>query len=73
MPVSYLKIDGVFTKEIVKDKVSYAMVKSINEIGHVMGLKTIAEFTENKEILDALKEIGVDYAQGYFIHKPDAL
>jgi len=73
MPVSYLKIDGVFTKEIVKDKVSYAMVKSINEIGHVMGLKTIAEFTENKEILDTLKEIGVDYAQGYFIHKPDAL
>ncbi len=73
MPVSYLKIDGVFTKEIVKDKVSYAMVKSINEIGHVMGLKTIAEFTENQEILDSLKEIGVDYAQGYFIHKPDAL
>ncbi len=73
MPVAYLKIDGVFTKEIVKDKVSYAMVKSINEIGHVMGLKTIAEFTENKEILDTLKEIGVDYAQGYFVHKPDAL
>ena len=73
MPVSYLKIDGVFTKEIVKDKVSYAMVKSINEIGHVMGLKTIAEFTENEEILNALKEIGVDYAQGYFVHKPDAL
>ena len=73
MPVSFLKIDGVFTKEIVKDKVSYAMVKSINEIGHVMGLKTIAEFTENQEILDSLKEIGVDYAQGYFIHKPDKL
>ena len=73
MPVAYLKIDGFFTKEIVKDKVSYAMVKSINEIGHVMGIKTIAEFVENREILEKLKEIGVDYAQGYHLHKPEAL
>ena len=73
MPVDYLKIDGFFTKEIATDKVSYAMVKSINEIGHVMGIKTIAEFVENREILEKLKEIGVDYAQGYFVHKPEAL
>jgi len=73
MPVTFLKIDGVFVKEIVEDKVSYAMVKSINEIGHVMGLKTIAEFVENQEILDKLFEIGVDYAQGYHVHKPEEL
>ena len=48
----------------------YAMVKSINEIGHVMGKKTVAEFVENAEILHKLEEVGVDYAQGYFIGKP---
>jgi len=73
MPVSYLKIDGFFTKEIVKDEISRVMVKSINEIGHVMGIKTIAEFVENEEILEQLKEIGVDYAQGYFVHTPEPL
>jgi EAL domain-containing protein (putative c-di-GMP-specific phosphodiesterase class I) len=46
------------------------MVKSINEIGHVMGMKTIAEFVENDEIKGMLKEIGVDFAQGYGIGKP---
>ena len=73
MPVSYLKIDGMFIKEIVKDKVSYTMVKSINEIGHVMNIKTIAEFVEDADILSKLKEIGVDYAQGYHIHKPEMM
>ena len=73
MPVAFLKIDGIFTKEIADDIVSYTMVKSINEIGHVMGLKTIAEFVENEEILQKLREIGVDYAQGYHVHKPEPL
>ncbi|MFB3090824.1 MAG: EAL domain-containing protein, partial [Gammaproteobacteria bacterium] len=50
---------------IVNDPIDYAMVNSINEIGHKMGLKTIAEFAENKKILDKLKQIGVDYVQGY--------
>jgi len=71
--IDYLKIDGSFVKEIVNEPTSYAMVKSINEVGHVMGLKTIAEFVENKEIFLKLKEIGVDYAQGYYIHKPEQL
>lgn len=70
LPVDYLKIDGVFVKDIVDDPIDLAMVRSINEIGHVMGKKTIAEFVENKEIFDKLKEIGVDYAQGYGIAKP---
>lgn len=73
LTIDYLKIDGSFIKEIVNESTSYAMVKSINEIAHVMGLKTIAEFVENKEILTKLEEIGVDYVQGYYIHKPEQL
>ena len=63
--IDYLKIDGFFVKGIDEDPIDYAMVNSINEIGHEMGLKTIAEFVENKKILDKLKQIGVDYVQGY--------
>jgi len=70
LPIDYLKIDGVFVKDIVIDPIDYAMVKSINEIGHAMGLKTIAEFVENESILEKLKEIGVDYVQGYSIGYP---
>jgi diguanylate cyclase (GGDEF)-like protein/PAS domain S-box-containing protein len=70
LPVDFLKIDGTFVKDIVDDKIDYAMVKSINEIGHVMGKKTIAEFVENDAILEKLREIGVDYAQGYGVDRP---
>jgi diguanylate cyclase (GGDEF)-like protein/PAS domain S-box-containing protein len=70
LPVDKLKIDGVFIKGIDKDPINFAMVKSINEIGHVMGLETIAEFVETKSILDTLKNIQVDYVQGYYISKP---
>lgn len=73
IPVNFLKIDGSFVKDIDTDKTSYAMVKSINEVGHSMGLKTIAEFVENEAILNKLKEIGVDFSQGYHIHKPRPL
>jgi EAL domain-containing protein (putative c-di-GMP-specific phosphodiesterase class I) len=54
----------------LEDKVDLAMVKSINEVGHVMGKKTIAEFVENEAIFNLLHELGVDYAQGYGISKP---
>jgi|GEM_PF-2051294 len=70
LPVDYLKIDGSFVKDICEDPIDFAMVKSINEIGHVMGKRTIAEFVENDAILEKLKELGVDYAQGYGISKP---
>lgn len=70
LPVDFLKIDGVFVKDILDDKVDLAMVRSINEVGHVMGKKTVAEFVENKQIFDLLKELDVDYAQGYGIAKP---
>jgi diguanylate cyclase (GGDEF)-like protein len=65
-----LKIDGSFVKDMLHNPDDYAMVKSMNDIGHSLGLCTVAEFVESSQILDALREIGVDYAQGYVIHKP---
>lgn len=73
LPVDYLKIDGMFVRDIVHDKFDQAMVESINSIGQLMGLKTIAEFVENEEIIKKLKRIGVDYVQGYHIGKPAPL
>jgi len=73
LPVNFLKIDGSFVKDIVNDSVDAAMVAAINNIGHVMQLKTIAEFVENPEILAKLREMGVDYAQGYEIGHPQPL
>jgi diguanylate cyclase (GGDEF)-like protein len=70
MPVDYLKIDGGFVKDIVDDPIDRAMVSAINQVGQIMGIKTIAEFVENDEILSALKVINVDYVQGYGIEKP---
>ncbi|MGD8931122.1 MAG: EAL domain-containing protein, partial [Chromatiales bacterium] len=70
LPVDFLKIDGLFVKDILDDPMDLAMVKSINEIGKVMGKLTIAEFVENTDILEKLREIGVDYAQGYAIGRP---
>jgi EAL domain-containing protein (putative c-di-GMP-specific phosphodiesterase class I) len=70
LPVDYLKIDGMFVKDIVDDPIDHAMVKSINEIGQIMGMQTIAEFVENDEIKGMLRDIGVNYAQGFGISKP---
>jgi len=73
LPVEFLKIDGVFVKDIVNDSLDKAMIKSINEIGHIMGKETIAEFVENQAVVDALHDIGVDYAQGYYYSVPAPL
>lgn len=73
LDVDYLKIDGAFVKDMAHDPVDFAMVESINRIGHVMGIQTIAEFVENEAILRKLQEIGVDFAQGYGMHKPEPL
>ena len=70
LTVDYLKIDGMFVKNIVDDPIDRAMVKSINEIGQVMGMQTIAEFVENDEIQTILHDIGVNFAQGYGVGKP---
>ncbi|HEY9609927.1 EAL domain-containing protein [Allocoleopsis sp.] len=73
LPVDYLKIDGGFVRQIVDEPTDLAMVEAINHIGHVMGLQTIAEFVENKAILEKITAIRVDYAQGYGIAKPRPL
>jgi diguanylate cyclase (GGDEF)-like protein/PAS domain S-box-containing protein len=70
LPVDYLKIDGSFVKDMLDDPINRAMVEVINHIGHVMGKRTIAEFVETPLIEQALMEIGVDYAQGYLIERP---
>ena len=73
LPVDKIKIDGIFVRDILTDKIDYAMVEAINRIGHEMGIETVAEFVENQAILEKLKIIGVDYAQGYGLHIPALL
>jgi EAL domain-containing protein (putative c-di-GMP-specific phosphodiesterase class I) len=70
LPVDYLKIDGIFVQDICNDEIDLAMVKSINEIGHLMGKQTIAEFVESKDVYDKIEALGIDYAQGYWISQP---
>jgi diguanylate cyclase (GGDEF)-like protein/PAS domain S-box-containing protein len=73
LPVDFLKIDGEFVQGMVNDRVKRALVESIHQIGNVMGIKTIAECVENRETLEALQKIGVDYAQGFFLARPQPL
>ena len=68
--VEYLKIDGAFIKDLANNNADIAIVKSMNEIAHSLNMKTIAEYVENNDILNILKDIGVDYVQGYGIQKP---
>lgn len=70
LPVDYLKIDGMFVRDVHTDPLDRALVRSINDVGKVMGKKTIAEFVENDDIMRVLAEVGVDYAQGYGVGKP---
>src|SRR5215468_6787403 len=69
-PVDFLKIDGSFVREILRDPIDREMVRSINEIGHLTGKQTIAEFAENAEIIQMLTSLGIDYAQGYGVAQP---
>ncbi|GMR16783.1 MAG: hypothetical protein BMS9Abin31_1163 [Gammaproteobacteria bacterium] len=73
LPVNYLKIDGSFVKDISRDEIDRAMVESIQQIGEVMKLRTIAEHVEDESTLNILEEIGVDYAQGYHLGRPEAI
>ena len=70
LPVNYLKIDGHFVRQMDKDPMDRAMTESINRIGHIMGLKTVAEFAETDLIIDELRAVGVDFAQGYGVERP---
>jgi len=73
LPAEFVKIDGMFVLGLEANPHDYAVVKSINEIAHVMGKQTIAEHVETPEVLELLKTIGVDYAQGYLLGKPQPL
>ena len=73
LPVDYLKIDGVFIRDMAVDPMDHAIVEAINRIAHILGLKTVAEFVEDETTLERLRTLKVDYAQGYFIAKPEAL
>jgi diguanylate cyclase (GGDEF)-like protein/PAS domain S-box-containing protein len=73
LPVQYLKIDGSFVRKLETEPVDRALVESINHIGHVLGLETIAEWAETPQVIETLRAIGVDYAQGYGVGRPIAL
>ena len=70
LPVDYLKIDGSFVTDMSNDMIDYAMVDAINQLGHVMGIGTIAECAESEEVVDSLRKLGVDFAQGYAMGSP---
>lgn len=73
LPIDFVKIDGSIVKDVVDSPKDLALVKSINEIGHFLGKKTVAEFVENDDVLARLRQMGVDYAQGYGIEPPFVL
>jgi diguanylate cyclase (GGDEF)-like protein/PAS domain S-box-containing protein len=73
LPVDYLKIDGVFVRGMVGDPVSHTLVGNINDIGHLLGKITIAEYAEDSATIEALRALGVDYAQGFGISHPQPL
>jgi len=70
LPVDYLKIDGQFIRNVAEDSVDESMVKAIREVGHAMGIETIAERVETKQVLEKLGALGVEFAQGYYIARP---
>ncbi|MCC5809580.1 MAG: EAL domain-containing protein [Ectothiorhodospiraceae bacterium] len=73
LAVDYLKIDGQFVRNLGSDAINRSMVDCINRVGHTMGIRTVAEFVEDRMSLEALRELGVDYAQGFGIHAPELL
>jgi EAL domain-containing protein (putative c-di-GMP-specific phosphodiesterase class I) len=73
LPVDYLKIDGQFIVDLVTDPLSEAAVRCFIDVAKVMGVKTVAEFVETSEVLERLRSMGVDFAQGYLVHRPESL
>lgn len=70
LPVDYIKIDGMFIKDILTDPMDMAIVRSITNIAHTLGKQTVAEFVESAEVIQLLRECGVDYIQGFYVDKP---
>lgn len=73
LKVDYLKIDGAFVQDMASDVLDFSMVEAIHRIGRQVGIKTVAEYVESSEVMDSLRKIGVDYAQGDYLHKPEPL
>ena len=73
LPIEYIKIDGIFVRDIIDDPIDRTVVKSIHEIARTLGIQTIAEFVENREIFEELKRAGIDFGQGYGIARPQPL
>jgi EAL domain-containing protein (putative c-di-GMP-specific phosphodiesterase class I) len=73
LPVDYLKIDGSFVADLEQDPTANAMISAINEMGHVLGIKTVAEHVETAATLEIMREIGVDFVQGYALGRPKPL
>lgn len=73
LPVDYLKIDGIFVRDFEKDSINRAMVEAVAKIGGVIGIATIAEWVESEAVLEQMRAIGINYAQGYAISRPRAL
>ena len=73
LPVDFLKIDGTFVKDMASDEMDYAIVEAIHRIAHILGMQTVAEIVEDQVTLDRLSALGVDYAQGYYIARPEPL
>ena len=73
LPVDLLKIEGEFVRRMLDDPIEAAIVDSINQVGHVVGLETIAECVETEEVFEAVRRAGIDYAQGYWLARPQPL
>ena len=73
LPVDYLKIDGHFIRNVAEDTVDESMVRAISQVGNAMGIATIAERVETKEVLDKLSELGIEFAQGFYIARPTSV
>ena len=73
LPIDIVKIDGSFVKNVAANRIDQATVRAMNDIAHAMGKKTVAEFVESEEILKLLVEYGVDYVQGYYFGRPEAI
>jgi len=73
LPVDYLKIDGQFVRTLLTDPLDDVAVRCFVDVARVLGLKTVAEFVDHPAVLARLREIGVDFAQGFLLHRPAPL
>jgi EAL domain-containing protein (putative c-di-GMP-specific phosphodiesterase class I) len=73
LPVDYVKIDGSFIRNIDTDPISQSIVRAVTDIGHQLGLGVVAEWVDNARAIEILRAAGVDYAQGFHLHKPEPI